>query len=248
MSDEPPRPPLIRRKPQPPPESDTILRGSAPLGSAESLLPSGSIGSDLATDWIPIADAVDLIAADVGGVANARAMILQRIYTGLIPVSCVQLNIDRWPGRRFLLQKVAWPGAEARLGEQMLRAARWTLKFDWQTGDASWSDHLAALPFHCLMQSVHVAREAVAALIARRAPTAPAADVKPSAKAIVECRDWLLEQFADVATATKKKAYFEAEADILFADRLSVRGFKSAWTQATEKFPDRRKAGAPKAG
>lgn len=67
-----------------------------------------------------------------------------------------------------------------------------------------------------------------------------AANAKPSkGAAIIECVSWLQAEFAKQERLATTRDQFKKEAIERAGDRLSGRGFRTAWTRAVVQFPER---------
>lgn len=74
-------------------------------------------------------------------------------------------------------------------------------------------------------------------------PAASSASVTSKASAVKECTDWLSQEFSASAVDDRTKHDFWKIASSKFQDRLSYRGFQTAWTFAAQAFPYRRLPG-----
>lgn len=72
------------------------------------------------------------------------------------------------------------------------------------------------------------------------------APIHSKSNIINQCENWLKAEFGKRPSVTKTKTDFERDALKQFSGKLSPAGFRAAWKQAIQTFPNRSKPGRPK--
>lgn len=133
--------------------------------------PTGEVSVDDKTDWIALRDALAIVMTIMPDRRTAERWLMQHAMLGEVPISCRTLRYERADAGPRTHQQYQYPGADARLAEQLLTAhgdPRARFRCNAIEGTITWADVGGAYAVNAIMLEAQVGRDAILERFAER--------------------------------------------------------------------------------